>query len=163
MKQLLLCADDYALAPGVSRAIRELAQAQRLNATSVMATGPHLHAEAAALLAVAPRGFQIGLHLTLTGGLKPLTGLFGGRFATLPSLMTRAFARQLDKAAILRELEEQYTRFHAAFGQMPDFFDGHQHVHLLPVIREAVIEVARHHAPHAWLRQCRGPHGAGRA
>ena len=33
---IILCADDYALTEGVSRAIGELAAAQRLSATSVL-------------------------------------------------------------------------------------------------------------------------------
>jgi predicted glycoside hydrolase/deacetylase ChbG (UPF0249 family) len=40
------------------------------------------------------------------------------------------------------------------FGRPPDFIDGHQHVHLFPQIREAVLEVAKTNAPGAWLRQC---------
>ncbi|HVT56350.1 MAG TPA: ChbG/HpnK family deacetylase, partial [Xanthobacteraceae bacterium] len=36
MRRIVLCADDYALSPGVSAGIRELLAAGRLNATSVM-------------------------------------------------------------------------------------------------------------------------------
>jgi len=35
-----LCADDYGLSPGVNRAIRDLIERGRLNATSVMVVGP---------------------------------------------------------------------------------------------------------------------------
>ncbi len=161
MKRLILCADDYAMAPGVSAAIRDLAAQKRLNATSVMAPGPHLKAEAEALKAVRPEGFRTGLHLTLTGGLKPLTGLFGGRFLPLPALMARAFAGALDKAALAREIEAQVMVFQEAFGHAPDFFDGHQHCHVLPRVRPLVLAAARRHAPKAFIRQCRGPYGAG--
>jgi predicted glycoside hydrolase/deacetylase ChbG (UPF0249 family) len=37
---------------------------------------------------------------------------------------------------------------------MPDYIDGHQHIHVFPQISEALIRVAKHAAPHAWLRQC---------
>src|SRR5436190_22829046 len=37
---------------------------------------------------------------------------------------------------------------------MPDFFDGHHHVHLLPQINAALIDVIRVAAPTAWVRQC---------
>lgn len=161
MTAIILCADDYALAPGVSRAIRELAEMGRLNATSVMTTSPELAAEAAALRAMRPLGFQVGLHVTLTGGLPPATDAFGATFPALPALMAKAFGRAITNAQAEREIEAQFHRFRNAFGAPPDFVDGHQHVHLLPVIRAAVIRLARKHAPKAWLRQCTGPRGAG--
>jgi chitin disaccharide deacetylase len=161
MKRLILCADDYALAPGVSRAIRELSAARRLNATSVMTPGPHLVDEAKVLLEVAPPGFQIGLHVTFTGGLAPLTRPTLPRYFGLGGLMARAFARQLPKRLIEAEVEAQFEAFLAAFGRPPDFVDGHQHAHLLPVIRPAVVAACRRHAPKAWLRQCAGVGGAG--
>jgi len=161
MKRLILCADDYAIAPGVSAAIRDLVSIGRLNATSVMVTGPDLFTEAHALMALPDGHVRIGLHLTLTGGLKPLTGLFGGRFLPLPVLMARAFSGALSKAALKREIEAQFLRFQEAFGRPPAFVDGHQHCHVLPRIRPLVLEATRAHAPHAFVRQCRGPHGAG--
>ena len=45
---IILCADDYAMTEGVSRAIGELAAARRLSATSVMV-------DLAALAALPPR------------------------------------------------------------------------------------------------------------
>lgn len=158
-KRLILCADDYALAPGVSRAIRDLASAGRLNATSVMAPGPDLADEAGRLLDAVPAGFQIGLHVTLTGGLRPLTGLTYAR--DIGPLLARAYLRRLDLVAIGAEIEAQFTAFRAAFGRAPAFVDGHQHAHLLPGIRDCVLAATRRHAPRAWLRQCRGPKGAG--
>jgi predicted glycoside hydrolase/deacetylase ChbG (UPF0249 family) len=41
-----------------------------------------------------------------------------------------------------------------AFGQAPDFIDGHQHAHLFPQVREAVLAVTKQAAPNAWVRQC---------
>ena len=40
MKQVTLCADDFALHPGVDAAVVALAQAARLSATSCMTTAP---------------------------------------------------------------------------------------------------------------------------
>lgn len=161
MKRLILCADDYAIAPGVSAAIRDLVTRGRLNATSVMVCGPDLFTEAHALVALPHEHVRIGLHLTLTGGLKPLTGLFSGRFLPLPVLMARAFSGALSKAALKREIEAQFQRFQEAFGHPPAFVDGHQHCHVLPIIRPLVLEATRARAPNAFIRQCRGPHGAG--
>ena len=64
-KPILICADDYGIAPGVSAAIRELVAAKRLSATSCMVVGTWWEVEAARL-----RPFKgsvdIGLHFTLT-------------------------------------------------------------------------------------------------
>ena len=49
MKKIVVCADDYNIAPGVSKAIRELIAKGRLNATSVMTLFPSLDEEAKAL------------------------------------------------------------------------------------------------------------------
>ena len=40
MKHIWLCADDYGISPGVNRAIRDLIERGRLNATSVMVVTP---------------------------------------------------------------------------------------------------------------------------
>ena len=161
MKRLILCADDYALAPGVSRVIRDLAAAGRLNATSVMTPGPDLAAEAQRLVAVAPAGFQIGLHVTLTGGLVPLTAPRYAMAEGISPLLLRAHLRRLDRPALAAEVEAQMRAFLAAFGRPPAFVDGHQHAHLLPVVRDIVVAAAERHAPGAWIRQCGGPRGAG--
>src|SRR5262245_55993605 len=39
--RLILCADDYAIAPGISRGILRLLQARRISAVSCMVTGRH--------------------------------------------------------------------------------------------------------------------------
>jgi hypothetical protein len=44
--------------------------------------------------------------------------------------------------------------FVAAFGRPPDFIDGHQHIHLFPQMRDAVLKVATEMVPKAWVRQC---------
>ena len=69
LRRIWLCADDYGLSPGVNRAIRDLIERGRLNATSVMVVGPAIgRDEVNALQAAAansPR-CSIGLHVTLT-------------------------------------------------------------------------------------------------
>src|SRR3979490_2277631 len=86
-RRIWLCADDYGLSPGVNRAIRELIERGRLNATSVMVVGPAIGREEvralAAVTANSPR-CSIGLHVTLTAPFRPLTMHFkpldGGMF-----------------------------------------------------------------------------------
>ncbi|MFG1377152.1 ChbG/HpnK family deacetylase [Xanthobacter autotrophicus] len=156
MKRLVLCADDYAIAPGVSEAIRRLITARRINATSVMTVFDGLTEEAETLTAAAEaRDVSIGLHVTLTGTFPPLTrGMAGanGHFPALSQVVLAALSRRLDSQAVEAEVEAQFQSFLDAFGRPPDHVDGHQHVHVLPVVRKAVLAATARFAPRAWLR-----------
>jgi predicted glycoside hydrolase/deacetylase ChbG (UPF0249 family) len=65
-----------------------------------------------------------------------------------------AMLRRLNDAALRREVEAQIAVFAEAFGRAPDFIDGHQHVHLFPQVRNAVLDAAHRLAPNTWVRQC---------
>jgi len=156
-RRITLCADDYGISPGVDRGIRELISRGRLNATTAMVVAPSFSKEAAKALLDLGRA-SIGLHVTLTAPFKPLTdfaSLHGGRFLTLTNVLAMALARRLDQAAIHREISAQIQAFADAFGQRPDFVDGHQHVHIFPQVRDAFLRAVIEHAPNAWVRQCR--------
>lgn len=161
LRRIWLCADDYGIAPGVNAAIRELILRRRLNATSVMVGAPHFTAEEAAALDELNAGEKraaLGLHVSLTAPFAPLSAEFApsinGKFLPLNRMMRVAMARRLDPARLTIEIATQVEAFIEAFGRPPDFIDGHQHVHLFPQIRDAVLKVAAETAPQAWLRQC---------
>jgi predicted glycoside hydrolase/deacetylase ChbG (UPF0249 family) len=126
---IVLCADDYGIAPGVGRAIRDLLDRGRLSATSCMVVSPDFAVEGPLLAAYAGRA-DLGLHLTLTQD-RPL-----GR------LMLAAYTGRLDRQAMTAAVENQIADFTRIVGRPPDFIDGHQHVHLLPGVREAVAAAA---------------------
>jgi predicted glycoside hydrolase/deacetylase ChbG (UPF0249 family) len=155
-RRIWLCADDYGIAPGVDRGIRDLIGRGRLNATSAMVVAPSFSKdEVRALLDAGPAA--IGLHLTLTAPFQPLTDfttLRGGHFLTLTNVLGMAMARRLDRAALEREIGAQLRAFQDAFGRPPDFVDGHQHVHIFPQVRDAFAHAVAAHAPNAWVRQC---------
>ena len=107
MRRIWLCADDYGIAPGVSTAIRDLVTRGRLNATSVMVAAPSFsQAEASALSALneETKRVAIGLHLTLTGPLKPLTTAYtpltDGAFLPLATTLRLAMQQRLDMVAL---------------------------------------------------------------
>ena len=165
MRSITLCADDYGISRGVSRAIRDLLAAGRINATSVMVMPAAFDsAEIEALAAIrAPDGKRpaIGLHVTLTAPFKPLTGDFPhadeGRFCALRDLMRRGVGRRLEMRPVAAEIAAQIDAFVAAFGRPPDFVDGHQHVQLFPQLRDAFLRTVIERAPNAWVRQCGRP------
>jgi chitin disaccharide deacetylase len=159
-RRIWLCADDYGLAEGVNRAIRDLIGRRRLNATSVMVVGPAIgRAEVAALqetAAASPR-CAIGLHATLTAPFRPLTMHFrpldGGLFPPFPKLLRWGLSRRLDPDMIEDELSAQLAMFKDLFGRAPDFVDGHQHAQLFPGVRDAFLRAVKQAAPGAFVRQ----------
>jgi chitin disaccharide deacetylase len=159
-RRIWLCADDYGISPGVNRAIRDLIERGRLNATSVMVVGPAIgREEVDALRSVATKSPRcaIGLHVTLTAPFRPLTMHFrpldGGMFPSFPSLLRAGFARRLDPEIFQAELKVQLATFGEIFGRTPDFVDGHQHVQLYPQVRDAFLAAVKDAAPSAWVRQ----------
>lgn len=160
-RRIWLCADDYGISPGVNRAIRDLIEKRRLNATSAMVVGPAIgRDEVDALKAAAssnPR-CAIGLHVTLTAPFRPLTMHFGpiegGLFLPHTKLLRRGLAGRLDSEVIHTEVAVQFEAFADLFGRSPDFVDGHQHAQLFPGVRKAFLSAVKKAAPGAWVRQC---------
>ncbi len=156
---LILCADDFGLAPGVNRAIRQLALERRLGGFSCMVTAPGWP-DAAPMLPEMAAQCDVGLHLTLTdlAPAGPMPGLApGGRLPALGALMRRAFLRRLDRAEIAAEIERQIARLEAALGREPDYLDGHKHVQIFPVVRAALLDIfarGRLDARRTYLRSC---------
>lgn len=159
-RRIWLCADDYGISPGVNRAIRDLIERGRLNATSVMMVGPAIErGEIVALEAAAKHSPRcaIGLHVTLTAPFRPLTMHFrpadGNMFLPFPKLLRAGLARRLDREIVRAEVAVQLATFADRFGRAPDFVDGHQHVQLYPQVRDAFVEAVSEAAPKAWVRQ----------
>ena len=129
-KRIILCADDFGLSPGVSRGILELLDQGRLSATSCMVNYPEFRDEAQVLKNFIGRA-DLGLHFSLTDS-RPISSVALECHLNPPGL-----------PAMRDEVGRQLDRYSNAMGVVPDYIDGHQHVHALPVVRDAVIEVAR--------------------
>jgi predicted glycoside hydrolase/deacetylase ChbG (UPF0249 family) len=133
MKQtLVLCADDFSLNPAINAAILSLLDQQRLSAVSCMTQSPTWPADAKQL-APWKNHIDIGLHFNLTHS-------FPACYSTsLPALMLQSTLHLVNRTALQQSLRTQLDRFEQALGCAPDFIDGHQHVHLFPVIRDLFI------------------------
>ena len=146
---LILCADDYALTEGVSRAVGELAAARRLSATSVMVTTRHWPA-AAARLRVHRSRLAIGLHLNFTLGrpLGPMPRLApSGSLPRRNALILLALVGVVGSAEIAEEIERQLEAFEKGLGFPPDHVDGHEHMHVLSGIRQPLLDVLARRYP----------------
>ncbi len=145
---LICTADDFGIGLATSRGIVRGHTHGPVTATSLMTvTGDHA-AASVPLLADCPT-LDVGLHLVLTRcGERPLvarraSGLVAldGGFLPLESVWVRGLMGRLDRRAVADEVAAQAERFHALMGRRPAYVDGHHHVHQLPVVREAVLDV----------------------
>ena len=161
--RIVVCADDYAFTPGVSRAIRELIAARRISATSVMTGSEFWPSEALALKAVAGDA-DIGLHVTLTdqAPIGPMPAFApDGRFPPLATVFRSGLTRRLPLAEIEAEIERQVAAFITHYGAPPAHIDGHHHMHQLPGVRDIVVRIAaRLGKGHTWVRSCAEPPGS---
>jgi predicted glycoside hydrolase/deacetylase ChbG (UPF0249 family) len=163
-KSLALCADDYGWSPAIDRGIVKLAQAWRLTDVSCLVNGPRwpqAARELAALAVVRQGRVRTGLHFNLTEGrpLSPELAALWPQFPALETLIVDAHLRRLPEAALRAELLAQMQAFEQGRGKAPSHVDGHQHVHHLPQVREALLALL---APRADIRvrhtgRVRGP------
>ena len=158
---IALCADDFGISPAVNAGILEAVAAGRLTAVSCMTGSEHFGPDGPLLNDF--RGHtDVGIHLTLTDArpIGPMPALVSdGRLPTFPALLKASIRGRLDRAEIAAEFERQIDAFLDVMKRPPDFIDGHHHVHQLPHVRDAVLEVTSrrlHDAP-VWIRACDEP------
>lgn len=152
-KNIILCADDYGISNGVNNAIEKLVRDKRLSAVSCMVSSPHFPVQPK-ILQNHHNHIAIGLHITLTY-IPSLTGVF--QTGTEKDLLRGTWLRRINRTTLEQEIRAQFEKFIAAFGFAPDFIDGHQHIHTLPIIRDIILTLRAHYAPHAWLRNVSKP------
>ncbi|PLP57075.1 hypothetical protein CYK37_22845 [Mesorhizobium loti] len=137
-RQIRLIADDYGLAPGVSDAILDLLKRGRLTGTGCMTGFPEWQLAATGVEPLIGQ-VPVGLHLTLTDQPALTAGsslVSKGRLPSLGYLAAPFGRRRIRTDDVHAELDAQLRRFTDALGRMPDFIDGHQHVHFLPAVRD---------------------------
>ena len=150
--QVALCADDYALSSGVDDGILELAASGRITAFSCLTASPRW-VQAGSRLGQHFGKIDIGLHFALTqlAPLGPMPALAPeGQFPPMGRFYAKAFLRQLDLEEVEAEFSRQVDAFIASTGRVPDFVDGHHHVHQLPGVRDVVARVWG--ARRGWIR-----------
>ena len=148
-KGFILCADDFAMTDGVSRAILDLLGRGKLTATGAMTNRPHWRRLAPELAAFAGKA-DLGLHLNLTcaAPLSPMPLLApGGILPGLKDVARAAATSPSVRKEIAAEITRQLDAFEEALGRPPDFVDGHQHVHVLPGMRRALLDILARRYP----------------
>ena len=145
---LVVHADDFGLAPGISRAIEESLESGAVTSASILLGGPHC-AAALAWAAAHPR-FDFGVHLNLTQGRPVLPAARvpslvtpAGEFPPLGRFLARFFTGRIRLEEVRHEWRAQLEAVRRA-GVAVTHLDSHQHVHLLPrLFQGAMAPLAR--------------------
>lgn len=155
-----LCADDFGLKRSINQAVIELVETGRINAVSCMSGESQFEAGISSLLEVidnqAP-SVKIGLHLTLTE-YSPLSAMPrvapDNQLPSINRLLVESHLGRLPLSEIAAEVKAQFARFEEFVGRPPDFVDGHQHVHLLPQVRSALVDLLSMRNFQGFVRHC---------
>ena len=151
IKEVVLCADDYALNTPVSQGIVALGVLGRISATSVMSLSPRWAEDALSLRDLRER-IDVGLHLDWTSSFAKDAGHGLG----LGAVMARSMFRLSNVQALQDEIERQLDAFEAHWLAPPDHIDGHQHIQQFAGFRHALVAVLKRRygnlSPRPWLR-----------
>jgi predicted glycoside hydrolase/deacetylase ChbG (UPF0249 family) len=151
MKKLVIHADDFGFSEGINRGILTAIERGVVTSTSLLANFSHSRS---ALLEAGAKNIDLGWHINLTQGRPvsdpenlPSLVREDGAFHPLGILIRKCLLRRINPEDVKRELEAQWEVFRSAEVR-PSHADGHQHIHVFPVIREAVRDIiARHLIP----------------
>lgn len=159
-RDIVLCADDFGMAADIDEGILSLVERGRLSATGCMVAGSAFETDAPRLRERAER-IGVGLHFSLSDlpvlGHVPSLDVPPGTPAELGSVLKRALLGALDYGEVRAELERQVARFADVMGRRPAFVDGHQHVHVFPIVRRALFSLfddGTLDARETWIRHC---------
>ncbi len=159
-------ADDLGLDEAINDAIFDLADARKLQGASLMVAGPAV-AHAMAGLRSRP-GLKVYLHLVLSEG-PPISApaeiplLVNGQGCLnlgfgqllLASLWPRSQTSNLSRQLAI-EIKAQILRFQSLVGAQSVLLDGHQHIHLVPLVWRELLKLEPELRP-VWLRSIREP------
>lgn len=148
MRRLIVNADDFGSSREVNEAVILAHRRGILTSTSLMVCGAAF--EQAVTLAQDNPGLAVGLHLTLVDG-RPVMRPgeiphVAGKNGAFPSGPTRAglhyFLCPRARGELFHEIEAQFERF-AQSGLRFSHVDAHCHLHVHPVVLDAIVEIAR--------------------
>ena len=149
IKRIQICADDYGFDTAVSQAILEGIDSGRLSATSCMVLSPVWLRAAAALRERAGMA-DIGLHFDV----NEFADIVPGR--SLQGWIAAAYTGRIEAAQARSWIARQLDAFEAVMKRPPSYLDGHQHVHQLPTLRNAVVaELTARYGKRCALRSTR--------
>ncbi len=145
-KKIIICADDFGMSENINEGILYLLENKVINATSCMPSMPAFTNGVRHLKKIHNSHIDIGLHLNITEGFSltsPCSLTKNNIFLSLPKLLVKSEIRVIKYNDVYKELKAQLDKFIELWGSLPDFIDGHQHIHHFPIIRTAIINLYR--------------------
>ena len=148
-----LHADDLGLAPRVDQAILTLMETGQLDGASLLVDGPSARTAVARWKGMESRP-PLTLHLCLSEGPQPehcpdLPASFGHLLlASFWPARARLLRPQLERA-----IRHQIKRYRHMSGEQAHRVDGHQHIHLVPLVLDVVLQQPEIH----WIRTTTEP------
>ncbi len=143
---VIVNADDFGLCREISAGIVRAYEKGIVTSTSVVVNGAYFR-EGVSLLRSC--GIDAGVHLTITGREAPVSGVVGGLvdsaglfLRSYREVVPRIVLGRFDRDALRRELYAQVAMAEDS-GIPISHIDSHQHLHLLPGIRDIVVELAQ--------------------
>jgi predicted glycoside hydrolase/deacetylase ChbG (UPF0249 family) len=139
-RRLIVNADDFGLAPGVSAGILAAHRHGIVSSTTLLATAS---IDGESVRALRDSGLGVGLHVNLTLG-RPLSG--GRSLVDSDGLFVRDarhVAARANTGDVEREVAVQIEKFESLVRRRPTHLDTHHHVGLLAPVAEVVLNAAR--------------------
>ena len=152
----LLHADDLGLGAEVDHAIFDLVESGRLDGASLLVNGPTAQ-RAIETWRQLPTPPALFLHLCLTEGPRDSTNVdLPTSFGRLLLASCLPWQRRRLKPQIRRSLRQQISRYKQLTGANEIHLDGHQHVHLIPMVLDTVLGLAQNEQV-TWIRTTAEP------
>ena len=152
MKYISVCSDDFGLSPGINSGIIDCVKYNRITDVSCI-TIIEDSKEDFNNLAKYKDKLNIGLHLVLTD-LYYYKENKKKKFPTYNNFLKNVLLKKINKLEIKNLINQQIDNFYNFFNKMPDFIDGHKHIHQLPFIFETINEILilRDLKKNIWIR-----------
>ncbi len=131
-RTFVLNADDFAMDEGIDAAILDLAGRGIVTSASALVLSPRWSKDGREL---SQASISKGLHLDFT---SPFANP-GFPECSIGALVTRAYGGLLNRESVRGSIRHQLSLYEDVMREIPQFIDGHRHVHQLPVIREELI------------------------
>lgn len=147
---LIVNADDYGLTEQVSRGILRAHREGIVTSTSCLALAPGFATSGKWLLEDDAQGIGVGVHLATVGEDPPLltaaeVPTLVDRQGRLPTnwrtFLAKATAGRIDAADLAKEFRAQLEAVRQ-LGTDVTHLDTHQHLHLWPLVRDVVLDLA---------------------
>lgn len=137
--KLIVNADDFGWNKNINTGIIESHKKGIVSSTTILANFPGFDDAIKRL----PKTLGLGIHLNLTCG-KPLTNgkTIQKNNSFSNNIFQKATLRKLNFEDVKEEFSMQIQKV-LDCGLKPTHLDGHRHVHVFPVVRNAFVEIAK--------------------